>query len=158
MTPTEEELRWAGTWAMLSLFVVMEPGSAAKFQLDLEEPVDDLRRYDLDDDDALLGGLKVVEIDILFQSVPRNLGAFLLKCLRIAMSQEGTVVAWFGFEGTFELRLLYSDWAFDCIYAVADVSGITFASGEDRRGSSRWKERLKDAGNHLREAALSDRS
>lgn len=134
---------WSGTDVTLSMFVVSRHPAVT-----LPEPVGTarphhVRTYELEDEDDVLGGRGVHEYDLVWQDIPAGLHQIVTAWL-VAALEHGAVVAWFGFEGSFDFdHLLHPDIAGQ-IYAVAVGESVKLALDDEYRLSDDWRDLLAE--------------
>lgn len=139
-----DAIAWSGSEAVLSMFVVSDSGALSDLALHLAPAPVAVRRYLLEDERSVLGGRTVWEYDFVFPGVPEDLDRILTCCLEGARA-AGALVAWFGFEGSFDYALLLSSEVASQVYAVSDSTGVSIAS-DDTLSSDEWKARVVQAG------------
>ena len=98
-------ISWSGTDVVLSLFVVWATGERGEIvqPMATAQPRT-TRSYELEDVDEFLGGKSASEIDLIFDAVPRRIFSLLIHAWLTAAIRAGGVVAWFGFEGSFDFQ------------------------------------------------------
>lgn len=140
MSRVRDGLLWNGVDAMLSLFVLTEvslDGSMFREARDGIAPRE-VRFYELEDDTGLLEHHHLFEYDFVFARVPSSLEPVLRKLFRRTESVVRPVVAWFGFEGTFNFEyLLHPDTA-SHIYAIAYRGTVAVALEDDVLLGKEW--------------------
>lgn len=145
MGSVSDAIQWTGTSAIVSLFVVA-PSSVTphvKMTHRATSPFQ-VRSYELVDDEVVLPERCVHEFDAEFGDVPRDLESYLHDCLAEAL-EAGGLVAWLGFEGSFDFHHLLTDDIATEIYGVGDVEGISVVLSEDQIRSRDWLDRVRSA-------------
>lgn len=134
-------IAWSGTEIMMSMFVISSNAEIPPFGPDLRTIPNHVRTYELDDELRLLGGRHVYEYDIVWEQVPGDFEEIVTACL-VDARRQGAIVAWFAFEGSFDLEyILHPDIA-KHIYAVAAGDGVELAVDDDYRLSDDWRQLL----------------
>lgn len=148
MASIEKALTWSGSGAELLLFAVFaEPPPPDLFtEVTSTEVV--VRRYALDDEGGVLTGRTLFEFDFVLKSVPRSLGEMLVGLLGRARG-AGAVVAWFGFEGSFDFNHVLTGDVAHLAYALTDSEGTSVATDADL-DSPMWRARVVRAGERAR--------
>lgn len=144
MSTIEEALRWSGSGATLSLFLIYGPGAAVVCEMSHGQVCPKrVRSYELEDLAGVLGDRRVLECDAEFDRVPDALQAYLAACLEEAR-RRGAEIAWFAFEGSFDFEFLLTAEVASQIYALADKEGVSIAT-DDSITSAAWKTRVLQA-------------
>ncbi|MEO5662031.1 MAG: hypothetical protein ABIR39_02000 [Nocardioides sp.] len=110
-------------------------------------PPGEIRRYQLEDTEVSVSDYRCTELDLVFLDVPDDLERVIVMWLRAAR-QSGAVVAWFGFEGSFDFEHLLAADVANQVFAVADASGVSTALNDAERESQAWVARLAEARIH----------
>jgi hypothetical protein len=133
-----QALSWSGKDVTMSLFVVAhgDPAPAVQPPSDSTRPLR-TRQYRLVDDAARLDGRSVCEIDLVFDEVPVDLEGVVRGWLRAAVAAGG-IVAWFGFEGSFDFEHVLTDDTASQVFAFADRQSEHLAIDDRYRDSQAW--------------------
>ena len=150
MSSLTEAVAWSGTDAMLCLFVawsspapavVVPPSGTAQPRM--------VRTYEPQDDESVLGGRSIWEIDLIFNDVPEDIEPVVGGWPQSAI-EAGGLVAWFGFEGSFDFEHILTADVAEQIYGVAVPGAVTLATDDRVRVSDSWTEQLEVARRALR--------
>ncbi|WP_440104827.1 hypothetical protein [Streptosporangium sp. H16] len=143
MSTVADALTWDGVRCVISVFVVTVAKTAPRVDFrDGEVVPSAVRTYDLTADEDYLPGRHVFEYDLIFDDVPEELARYLEVCLRRAC--EGAVVAWLGFEGSFNYDYLLVPEVADQIYGVcAPGAPAELALEDEALVGERWREALQ---------------
>jgi hypothetical protein len=138
-----EALTWDGVRCVISVFVVTTAKAALQADFrDGEIAPSQVKVYDLTADEDYLPGRHVFEYDLIFDTVPEELEAYLEACLHRAC--EGAVVAWLAFEGSFSYDYLLAPEVADQIYGVCTPgTRAELALEEDVLASEQWRKILQ---------------
>lgn len=144
MTTIKEALKWSGSGATLSMFVIGRPNAAPELEMSSgQSRPQQVLMYKLEDEAGILSGRQVIEYDAKFSDVPIELDRYLISCLHEALSRGGEV-AWFAFEGSFDFDFLLAGDVASQIYALADAAGVVVAT-DDVLSSETWRKRVVQA-------------
>ena len=147
MGPVMDRLRsavaWSGSDVTLSMFVISSHAAAPPVELQNRCIPDRLRTYELDDEADVLGGQHLHEYDFVWKDLPSGLDEIVTACLTSAL-RDDAVVAWFGFEGSFDFRFLLHPDIAGQIYAVAADETVKLAFGDEYRSSDEWRRLLAE--------------
>lgn len=133
-----EAITWDGRGATLLLFVVAAADAPAMRPVNAGWLPREMRTYDLEDAEGLLGGRVVREFDLRYDTVPEPLGDCVTSWLRAAVD-AGAELAWFAFEGSFHFDdLLTPDIAEQVFGVAADTGEIAIAIDDDYRTGPDW--------------------
>jgi len=136
-------LTWSGTDVTLSMFVVSPHPTVPPLEPGSDYQPDQLRTYELEDERGLLAGRHVYEYDLGWKDWPADLDQVVTDSLVSAL-REGAVVAWFGFEGSFDFEhVLHPDIASQ-VYAVAAGEAVRLALDDEYRLSTEWERLLAE--------------
>ena len=139
---------WSGTDVTLSMFLVSRtPEVPALTPLGMST-AGRLRAYELEDETGVLGGLHVYEFDFVFQEFPPDLDHFVTESL-VAALKEGALVAWFGFEGSFDFEYLLHPEIARQVYAIAIGEVLRLALEDEYRSSPDWQQLLSRLRKHI---------
>lgn len=131
-------LAWSGRDTMLSLFVAFpRDGSRRLLQPNGVSTPRTVRIYEMENLDDRLPRLSFVEYDLTYDDPPSDLDLVVRGWLQAAVS-AGASLAWFGFEGSFDLEHLLSPEVADQVYAVATAEGEELALDDERREGPDW--------------------
>lgn len=95
-----------------------------------------VRIYVLEDDDVL-DGMSVLEIDLTFDEIPDRVEGLISSALWRSL-ELGSVCSWFGFEGSFHYEHLLTPDIATQIYAVGAQDLIELALDDEVRRSEAW--------------------
>lgn len=125
------------------MFVLSPHSTVPRLDASDLEGLHRLRTYALEDEVGVLRAGQVYEYDLVWKDLPPDLDLIVTACLVSALEQ-GAVVAWFGFEGSFDFEhLLHSDVAGQ-IYAVAAGEAVRLALEDEYRLSDDWQRLLRE--------------
>jgi len=149
MSRVTDALAWRGSGFIVSLFLVSR--SAEPPDLDFvtsEVSLSSVRNYELERDDRDRDDPYVYEYDLYLEELPVNLEAFLSECLRRAC--EKGLVAWLGFEGSFDFGHLLTAEVADQTYGVCVAGSLpAIAIDDDILTGTVWPLTLGDARRNL---------
>jgi hypothetical protein len=156
MGAVSDAIQWTGTSAIVSLFVVTRSTVTPNVTMvhHAASPTQ-VRRYQLANEEVALVDQHIHEFDAEFGEVPRDLEAYLNSCLAEAL-HAGGLVAWLGFEGSFDFNHLLTDDIATEIYGVGDVDGIAVVLSDDQIRSHAWLDRVRSARSKLGSDGLPD--
>lgn len=147
MSTIVDALTWSGSGATLSLFALFAvPPSPGVFGPESTDRR--IRIYALDDEEGSVPGRSLIEYDFQFGAIPGDLREVLASLLDTAR-KAGAVVAWFGFEGSFNFGHLLTCDVASQVYALVDSEGAAVATDEDLP-SAAWCARVVRAGRRAR--------
>lgn len=129
------------------MFVISPHAAIPPFDSpDLQGP-DHLRTYELEDEAGILRGRHAYEYDLIWKKFPPGVDQLVTHSLLSAL-REGAIIAWFGFEASFDFEHLLHPEIASQVYAVAAGDAVRLALDDATRTSSDWRQLL---------AALRDR-
>lgn len=140
-----EAISWNGVSVELCLFTVW-PAHVEPREPDLPpglEVPELLRAYTLQDETGALPGRLVREFDLVFDLVPANLEEVIRGWLT-SVVEQGAIVAWFGFEGSFDFEHLLTPDLADQVFGVADANLVATTIDDYARSTAHWVNTLSD--------------
>jgi hypothetical protein len=150
-----DALEWSGSGATISLFLVTEASTPPALDADFKIQPPRSRTYHLEDEGARLPGRNVFEYDFVFSGLPPDYESTFCGLLDSAR-RAGALVAWLGFEGSFDFEFLLSPEIANQVYGLVDSEGVAIADDATLH-SADWRERVVRAGDRLRRAPLDER-
>jgi hypothetical protein len=133
---------WSGSDVTMSMFVVSSRSAAPPLDSG-ELGADQIRTYELEDDDRRLSGRHVYEYDLTWKHFPPHPERVIFDSLVSAL-RHGAVVAWFGFEGSFDYDYLLHPEIARQLYAVAAGEAVRLALDDDFRAGEDWRQLLAE--------------
>lgn len=137
MVSVAEAITWDGRGATLLLFVVAAADAPTVHPVNHMWLPREVRTYDLEDAEELLGGRVVRELDVRYDAVPEPLGDCVTAWLRAAVG-AGAELAWFAFEGSFHFEHLLTPDIAGQVFGIADAGAIALALDDDHRKGPDW--------------------
>jgi len=151
--PVAEAITWSGTAATVCAFAAfrggptLEPAALAR-----SVGASEVRTYYMEDEDHVLGDLDVWEVDVDYASVPVDLEGHLASVLR-RLVEAGGLVAWLGFEGSFDFEHVLAEDVSNQVYGVATDDWLRINLGDERWTDLTWASTVLRARAALRAAA-----
>ncbi|MEU1311348.1 hypothetical protein ABZ419_21000 [Streptomyces cinnamoneus] len=142
MNDVLESLRWDGSTAMVSLFLVTEASTPPDLDCNIDQfTPDDVRVYALEDEGGILEGFNVFEWDLVFERLPADAFSYLEELLRRSCAKAR--LAWLGFEGSFHFDFLLAGSVANQIYGVCSIGEAPVVKlDEHELNSAAWRETL----------------
>lgn len=146
MNDLASALQWTGgDRTEITVFVVTTaPGVAGTFDFPpAPHGAPDVFAFPIEDELGVLPGRDIGSYDVAFDGLPDDLAGYIAACLRAAVTEE-TVLAWCGFEGSFDLRHLLTPDVAPLIYGlVVPGEEPVVATTDDELASPEWRERVR---------------
>ncbi len=115
----------------------------------------EVRTYYMEDEDHVLGDLVVWEVDLDYATLPVDLEERLTSALR-RLVEAGALVAWLGFEGSFDFEHILTEDVSNQVYGVTVDDWLRINLGDERWTDLTWTSTVLRARSALRAAAAED--
>lgn len=132
-------LTWSGTDATMSMFAIFrKPVAFAHASTNLNSAPERWRAYEMSDEAGILGGRYCYEYDLTWEKLPHDIEGIVREYLQAVLG-AGAVVAWFGFEGSFDFEYILHPAVADQIYGAAGFDMLRLALHDEVRAGLEWR-------------------
>lgn len=142
MKRLKNALAWNGTNVTMSMFIISPDREPPPLALGSLIPRT-VKTYELSDEDNVVGSHNLFEYDLIWDELPEPIEGIVTTAIKDAI-RKGAILAWFGFEGSFDFHYILHPEIARQVYAVANPESVWLAIDDDVRSGLRWQQTLAE--------------